>query len=184
MSRRTKLLLGVLAVVAIAVAYFVLRPAGDRVAIDLVEQLPMAKERRPNPEVFSVVDATLAGKAERAILVSQPSRIVYNFTVPNEAWLKFNLGLKEDAWKTAGDGVFFQIGVSSGPEWVELLSVVVNPYGNPNERSWQPYVLDLSQFAGENVDLVFNTRSSPPPNVSKDANGDAALWGAPRIVIR
>ncbi|MGE5833739.1 MAG: hypothetical protein ACM4AI_04615 [Acidobacteriota bacterium] len=184
MSRRTQILIGVLAVVAIAVAYFVLRPAGDRVAIDLIEQLPKAKDRKPSPDVFSVVDATLAGKAERAILVRQPSRIVYNVTVPEEAWLKFNLGLLEESWKTQGDGVFFQIGVSSGPEWVELLSVVVNPYGNASERSWQPYVLDLSQFAGETVDLVFNTRSSPPPNTGKDPNGDAALWGAPRIVIR
>jgi hypothetical protein len=184
MSRRTQILIGVLAVVAIAVAYFVLRPAGDRVAIDLIEQLPKAKDRRPSPDVFTVIDATLAGKQERAILTRQPSRIVYNVTVPDEAWLKFSLGLLEESWKTQGDGVFFQIGVSSGPEWVELFTLVVNPYGNPSDRAWQPMVLDLSQFAGENVDLVFNTRSSPPPNTGKDANGDMALWGAPRIVIR
>src|SRR5262245_31080069 len=114
MSRRTKLLIAALPVVAPAVAYSAPRPAADRVAIDLIDQLPLAKERRPAPDVFSVVDATLAGKAERAIFVSQPSRIIYNLTVPDEAWLKFSLGLKEDSWKTAGDGGFFQTGVCSG----------------------------------------------------------------------
>jgi hypothetical protein len=34
------------------------------------------------------------------------------------------------------------------------------------------------------VDLIFNTYSSPAPNTGKDSNGDAGLWGAPRIVIR
>lgn len=176
--------MGGLGLVAIVVAYLALRPAGDRIAFDLVEQLPNAKDRRPNPDVFSVVDATLAGKRERAILTKQPSRIKYNITVPDEAWLKFSLGLLEESWTTQGDGVLFQVLVVSGPENVELLSLVVNPYGNPSDRGWQPLVLDLSQFAGENVDLVFNTYASPPPNTERDRNGDAALWGAPRIVIR
>jgi hypothetical protein len=184
MTRRTKLLIGGLGVVALVVAYLALRPAGDRVAMDLVEQLPKAKDRRPAPDAFSVVDATLGGTREQAILTRQPSRIKFNLTVPDEAWLKFSLGLLEESWTVQGDGVLFQIGVSSGPEYVELLSLVVNPFGNPSDRGWQPVVLDLSQFAGENVDLIFNTYASPPPNTEKDRNGDAALWGAPRIVIR
>ena len=177
-------MIGGLGVVALAVAYFALRPAGDRVAMDLIEELPKAKDRRPSPDVFSVVDVTLNGTREQAILTRQPSRIKYNLTVPNEAWLKFSLGLLEESWTVEGDGVLFQIGVSSGPEYVELLSLVVNPYGNPSDRGWQPLVLDLSQFAGENVDLIFNTYASPPPNTEKNRTGDAALWGAPRIVIR
>jgi hypothetical protein len=184
MTRRTKLLIGGLGVVALAVAYFALRPSGDRIAMNLVEQLPMAKDRRPSADVFSVVDATLAGKREQAILTRQPSRIKYNITVPDEAWLKLSLGLLEEAWTVPGDGVFFQVLVTSGPEQTELVSMVVNPYGNPGDRGWQPLVLDLSQFAGENVDLIFNTYASAPPNTERDRNGDAALWGAPRIVIR
>jgi hypothetical protein len=182
MTRRTKLLIGGLGLVAVVVAYLALRPAGDRIAFDLVEQLPNAKDRRPDPDVFTVVDATLAGKRERAILSKRPSRIIYNITVPDEAWLKFSLGLLEESWTIPGDGVMFQVLI--GPKQEELLSLVVNPYGNPSDRGWQPLVLDLSQFAGENVDLVFNTYASPPPNTERDHNGDAALLGAPRIVIR
>src|SRR4029453_1882274 len=127
-----------------------------RVAIDLIEQLPKAKDRRPTPEGFTIVDAPLPGKREHAILPKQPSRIKYNVTVPDQAWLKISLGLLEEAWKIPGDGVLFQVGASSGPEYVELLSLVVNPYGNPSDRGWTPMVLDLSQFAGENIDLIFN----------------------------
>ena len=36
-----------------------------------------------------------------------------------------------------GDGVLFQIGVSSGPESTSCSALVVNPFGNPSDRGWQ-----------------------------------------------
>jgi hypothetical protein len=75
------------------------------------------------------------------------------------------------------------IGVSDGATFSELMSLVVNPYAIPGDRTWHPLLLDLSVFAGKTVDLVFNTYSSPPDQPI-DVRGDLPVWGEPRVVIR
>ena len=64
----------------------------------------------------------------------------------------------------------------------------MNPFGNASDKGWKEVVLDLSTYAGETVDLIFNTHSSAPPAPgtppTDDRNGDLALWGAPRIVVQ
>ena len=61
MTRSTRLLIGGLAIVAALAAWFFLRSgSSDRVAIDLMAQFPTAKLKQPSPDVFEVVDATLA----------------------------------------------------------------------------------------------------------------------------
>jgi hypothetical protein len=46
-----------------------------------------------------------------------------------------------------------------------------------------PLTVDLSSYAGEEVELVFNTRASLTGQ-PEDLRGDLALWGDPEIVIR
>ena len=58
----------------------------------------------------------------------------------------------------------------------------MNPYGNPADRKWNEVLLDLSTYAGQTVHIVFKTNSSGPGK--DDRNGDLAVWGEPRIVIR
>jgi hypothetical protein len=43
--------------------------------------------------------------------------------------------------------------------------------------------VDLSAYAGEEIDLIFNTRTSPDTQ-GDDPRNDHALWGAPEIVVR
>jgi hypothetical protein len=92
--------------------------------------------------------------------------------------------LRQDAWAVEGDGVLFQVGVSDGSEFTELFSLVVNPYANPADRNWHDLFVDLSGYAGQRVDLIFNTRAGPPDPPSDDRRGDAALWAEPKIVTR
>ena len=106
MTRSTRLLVGGLVIVAAIAAWFFLRSGGgDRVAIDLLAQFPTAKDKRPSPDVFEVVDATLAGTRRQAIFAKQASRVVWNVTIPDDAWLKVQVGLKEEAWTVKGDGL-------------------------------------------------------------------------------
>ena len=189
MTRSTRLIVGGLVLVLLVVAWFLFRSrSADNVAIDLVAQFATAKDKRPNPDVFEVVDASLAGERMKAIYAKQPSRIVYSLTVPQDAWLKVSLGLKEEAWTMQGDGVLFLIGASVGQNWSELFSLVVNPFGNPSDKGWKEITVDLSPYAGQTMDLVFNTYSSPGPSPGQppkdDRNGDMALWGNPRVVVR
>ncbi len=184
MTRQTWLLIGG-AVLALAI-WFLLSPRGEEtVAVDLVDQFDAAVQKRPTPETFSVVDATIGGERKRAILVKDPSRLVYRVTVPDDGALRFSLGIDESAWSTEGDGVLFRVLVAAGSAPEEVLNVQLNPYANSGDRGWQPLSVDLSEYSGETIDVYFNTNSSPPsrPPVD-DRRGDLALWGEPRIVVQ
>jgi hypothetical protein len=173
------------------------RAGSDRVVIDLIEEFPKAKEVRPTPGSHAVVDATVAGDTRKAILVKEPGRVKFEFAVPDHAWLKISLGMLEEAQRIEGDGVVVYInvtplGADGQPSFDaegrlvtdELLSLAVDPYGTPADRSWHDLTLDLSRYAGKRVELVLITRSSPPANPPRnDARGDSLLWGQPRIVV-
>ena len=63
-----------------------------------------------------------------------------------------------------------------------LLSLPVNPYGNPADKKWNEMLFDLSAYAGQTVHIVFKTNSSGPGK--DDRTGDLAVWGEPQVVIR
>jgi hypothetical protein len=178
----------VVAIVAIVFVIWLLRSGGERTTMDLIAEFPTATIKRPRPEVFSIVDASLAGVSHQAIFASEPSRIAWHFMVPTDAWLKLSIGMKEQGWTVPGDGVIFQIGVSNGKTYEELLRLHVDPYNVPADRQWKDITLDLSPYSGEAVDLIFNNLSSPDPPPGQppkdDRNGDMPLWGIPRIVVR
>lgn len=178
MKRLAWLTFGVVCALAVAAC-----SRGDgEVAVDLVEQFDTAREKAPTPETFEVIDATLAGDTRRAIYAKGPSRIVFTTVVPDNGELRVGLGLLEEGWAVAGDGVLFRVLLAAGGPPEEILNLIVNPYGNPNDRSWYDVTLDLSEYAGETVDLYFNTNSSGPGK--DDRNGDMAVWGAPRLISR
>lgn len=190
MQRPVKLLIAGLVIVGGVVAWMLSRPLNENLFLDLVAELPAAKERRPTPDVFTVVTATLGDETRQAIHVKQPSRVKWELTVPDNAWFAFSLGLMPEAWTVAGDGVLFRVGISDmTPDgYEELFSSTINPYANAGDRRWQHLTIDLSPYAGKRVELILNTNSSPPspPGIEprNDQAGDLALWGAPRIIIR
>jgi hypothetical protein len=174
-----------LAVVVVLAWMFFNRGGDENVAADLVADFGLAKEKRPRAETFSVADVTIGGVAKPSVLVSEPSRLVYTVTVPENGELRVSLGIQESGWAVEGDGVLFRVLVGAGGPPEEILNLVVNPFGNPSDRAWHDLSLDLSEYAGESVDLFFNTNSSPPMRPPVDnRNGDAAVWGAPRLVSR
>lgn len=179
---RNRLLLVVAAVVVIGLAGWWFFASGrENVAVDLVQQFPTARQQ-PGPDAFSVVDGTINGESKRTIFMKNVAgtRITWKITVPDNGWLKVDLGILEQGWTVPGDGVLFSIGVSDGKTYDELLSLTINPFTNASDRRWNELSLDLSQYAGETVDLIFNTRSGP----KDDRNGDFAVWGEPRITVR
>jgi hypothetical protein len=189
MKRSLWPLVGGLVLVVGLLGWYFFKRGADNVAIDLIAQFPQAKEKRPVAEKFSVVSATLHGETKQAILVEENSpeccpatRLKYQLTVPDNAWLRVGLGLKEEAWTQQGDGVLFRILVTAGSTQDVLLSMQINPFANAGDREWKEPMLDLSEYAGENVELIFLTNSSAPGK--DDRNGDLALWGAPRIIVK
>jgi hypothetical protein len=158
--------------------FTVARPA---IHLDLVDHLPNAAQQRPTPETFRVVDVSIAGETKRSIYVTEQSRLIFEETLPKGAWLRVSLGVREEAWDREGAGVLFMVGVSHDGRYQELVSLIVNPAANPADRQWLPVLLDLSPWAGEQVELILNTRESYP---GAGAANHLAVWGAPAIVTR
>jgi hypothetical protein len=170
-----RLVAGGLAVLALVTGWLLLGSTGERLAIDLVDELAGAKQV---PGDYDVVDLELAGQTRRAITIRDFGRTIWTVTVPDDAWLRVSIGQETAAWTTEGDGVIFMIGVSDQVQYDDLLTFVVNPFHNPADRVWHDLVLDLSHYAGQSVDLIFNVRSRA------NELGDLPAWGAPRIVTR
>lgn len=179
-----------LVIIMISTLAFTAGCRSERVVVDLIETFPSARQQ-PGPDVFEIIQAKINDDTRPAILVKAPSRITWKVEVPSNGWLKAGAALREDAWKTPGDGVMFEVRITytkSGQMANEqLTSMVVNPYGNPADRAWRDVSIDLSEHAGTAVELIFNTRSSWSPQggaAKDDQAGDLALWGAPRITAR
>jgi hypothetical protein len=179
MRRQWWVLTGAL-IVGGLVTWLALRPVDADLLVDLVTDLPAAKERRPSPDAFTVVDAALGDRTLRSILVTDPSRLVYSVRVPHRALLRVSLALAESSWTTEGDGVLFRILVSDAEDQREVFRRVVAPFTTPADRGWQDVEVDLARYGDRTIEVTFNTNASLPGQ--DDRRGDLALWGAPRIV--
>lgn len=179
---RNRAVLAAIVIVVVIVAGWWLFHRGGAQRVDLLEQFDKAA-KEPAGAQFSVVDATLAGETKKAIFAPPNGRIKFHVRIPDDGWLKVSLGMKPESWDKEGDGVYFFAGVSDGRAFEQLFTQTVNPYKNPSERRWIPVTVDLSAYAGEDMDVIFNTRASGPGG-SGDSRNDLPLWGAPEIVRR
>lgn len=172
----------VLALVLVAAGWWLFRRGGSAPAVQLI---PMFDSAVKGPEAgpFQVIDAELNGETRQAIYTVTPSRIIYKVQIPDDAWLKVAVGTKPESWTQEGDGVLFFFGVSDGRTFDPLFTQHVNPFSNPGDRKWIEVWVDLGAYAGEEVELIFNTRSSPEGK-GDDPRNDHALWGAPELVVR
>jgi hypothetical protein len=155
---------------------------GSAERIDLLTRFDSAL-KDPAGAKYSIVDATLAGDTKKAILAPPNGRLTFKVRVPEDGWLKFSLGLQPEAWTKEGNGVYFFGGVSDGRAFEKLFEQTLNPFKNPSERRWIPVMLDLSAYAGEDMEVILNTRSSGA-SLPPDDRNDLPLWGAPEIVRR
>ena len=174
----------VVVVLVLVLGWYLLRRSGGAGAVDLLAQFDQA-EKRPPTETFPIVEATLANETKRAIAApgGSGSRITWKVRVPDDGWLRVNLGLKAEAWQKPGDGVLFMVIVSDGKASDQLFTQHVDPFNNAADRRWIPVTVDLSAYGGEQVDLIFNTYASMP-KVPVSMDNDMPLWGTPEIVIR
>lgn len=174
----------VVVVLVLILGWYMLRRSGSAGAINLLTQFDQA-EKRPDPSKFTVEDVTLGSETKRAVAPpgGPGTRIIWKVRVPDDGWLRVNLGLKTDAWQKPGDGVLFMVLVSDGKASDQLFTQHVDPFNNPADRHWIPIMVDLSAYGGEQVDLIFNTYTNDP-KAPFNPDNDLPLWGAPEIVIR
>ena len=178
--KNSRAVLTAVVILLVAVAgWFVFRRGGAE-QVDLLTQYEQAQKKGGD---FTVADVTLDGVTKKAIAAPPNSRITFHVRVPDDGWLRVSLGLKPEAWTVEGNGVHFYAGVSDGRVFEPLFTQTVNPFANASERRWIPVMVDLSAYAGEEMDIILNTVTSGP-GVAPDDRGDMPLWGAPELVRR
>ncbi len=185
--KRSTLIVVAVVILAVALFYFWQRRRGEQVEVDLLVQFPTA-EKRSSVDVaqaFSVGQQTINGETRQSIYMHPTSRLTFSrVLIPDDARLQGWIAVKEEAWTAKeSDGVLFRFAVSDGRLYDELLNQHVDPAQNANDRRWVPIDVDLSAYAGQQVDLIFNTNSSVPGR-GDNAAYDFAVWGAPAIAIR
>lgn len=179
--KENRAVLTAVVILVVALAGWWLFRRGNSEQIDLIALYGQAT--KIPADGYSVGDVTLAGDTKRAISAPPNGRLIWKVRIPEDGWLKVSLGLKPEAWDKEGNGVYFFVGVSNGRTFEQLFTQVVNPYLNEPERKWIPVTVDLSAYAGEEMQVIFNTRESPP-KAPPDARNDLPVWGAPEIVSR
>jgi len=174
----------VLVVVVLLLGWYLIRRSSNSGAIDLLDRFDQAT-KKPDSATFPVIEATLGKETKKAIAPPgvAGTRLIWKVRVPDDGWLRVNLGLKPEAWEKPGDGVLFMVLVSDGKASDQLFNQHVDPFNKPADRRWIPVMVDLSAYGGEQVDLIFNTYASLPA-VPGNTDNDLPLWGAPEIVIR
>ena len=150
---------------------------GSGVTVDLLSEFPQAKKQGGE---FAIADASLGGDSKQAISAPPNGRLTFHVRVPDDGWLRVSLGMKPESWDKDGNGVLFFAGVSDGHSFERLFEQVLNPHANASERRWIPVAVDLSAYAGEEMDIILNTRASPG-GAPEDTRNDLPLWGAPTI---
>ena len=181
MKMNRAVLTAVVIILVAAAGWWVFR-RGSAERIDLLTHFDSAV-KQPAEATFTIVDATLAGEAKKAILAPANGRVKFKVKVPEDGWLKVSLGLQPEAWEKEGNGVYFFAGVSDGRAFEKLFEQTLNPFKNPSERRWISVMVDLSAYAGEDMEIILNTRPSGGGQPPDDRN-DLPLWGAPEIVRR
>jgi hypothetical protein len=182
MKGNRAVLTAVVLLVLIVAGWWLFKRSHRGPSIDLIATFASA-EKKPAGGTFDVVDADLNGGKKRAIFTVPPSRIIWKVRVPDDGWLMLSLGMKPESWDKEGDGVLFRIGVSDGHTFEDLLTQHIDPFHNKADRRWIPVAVDLSAYAGEEVQVIFNTNVSVPGKPD-DASNDTALFASPEIVVR
>jgi len=182
MKGNRAVLTAVVVLVLIIAGWWLFKRKAGGEPIDLIAVFPNAEKRPPNG-TFEVLEVDLNGDKKRAIFTVPATRITWKMKIPDDAWLKVSLATKPETWEKEGDGVLFRIGVSDGRAFEDLITQHVDPYNNKGDRRWIPLNVDLSAYAGENVEVILNTNTSPKGK-GDDRRNDTALWGAPEIVVR
>ena len=160
------------------------RLARMETAYDFVARLGEADRTYP-PAPGESIEAkvwTILGEEKRVLYqhpaLSGSSWLAYIIEVGKGSVLSFDMATDPASWEQPGDGVTFAVYLVSDHGTEQIFSTYIDPKGDPESRRWHPYALELSEYAGQTVSIIFETGAGP----TRDHRYDWAGWGAPRLL--
>ncbi len=151
---------------------------------DFLAKLPFLSDYRDSGPQYARYDYLLIGDELRDILFQHSnSRVTYDKVyIQPTSTLQFGLGMDPVVWSPdKGDGAEYNIYVRRLDEPNRLYMVFqkyIDPKNNIQDRHWFDERLDLSQFSGQVVDIIFETLPGPAGNADFDWGG----WSMPMLV--
>jgi len=117
-----------------------------------------------------------------APISSAESYIRYNnVSIPPNSKLRFGIAMDPATWyREGGDGAEFKIYIEYDGTIDEVLSELLDPKNNIEERKWNDYEIDLTAYGGKNVNIIFALNPGP----ADDIYDDWAYWSAPKIYVK
>ncbi|MCJ7537380.1 MAG: hypothetical protein MUO57_17780, partial [Anaerolineales bacterium] len=61
----------------------------------------------------------------------------------------------------------------------QVFSTYIDPKNDEFDRRWHPYTVDLNEYAGQEVSIIFETDTGP----AGDYRYDWAGWGELRLLV-
>lgn len=161
------------------------RLANMEVAYYFVDQLDNAERSLPAPE-GEMVEAQVwtIGSESQQVLFQHPalagtSRISFPLQVEPGARLAFDAATAPDSWERPGDGVSFAVHIDPGNGPQRVFSAYIDPKKDEFDRRWHSYTVDLNDYSGQDVLIVFETGTGP----AGDYRYDWAGWGDLRLLV-
>ena len=160
--------------------------ASQPVRIDLLSLLSTAEKKPPtrDPKVVAVQDVDVDGGRKPAVIVPQPSRIVWTVRIPRRAVLTARIGMLPDrSGKYDGDASF-RFGVSGGRLYEKLFERTLNPRDEAADRVMIPVSVDLGAYAGWQWSLFYRPSETSWGLVfSVDHSGSSVtpVWVQPTV---
>lgn len=119
----------------------------------------------------------------RNVLFEHPTNsVTYTVNLADNSELRFGIGMDPSVWSPdKGDGVGFNIYISQKDMpgvWRRVFYQYLDPKNNPDDRHWKDFSVDLHQYSGQDVKIIFET--DPGPNGNSDY--DWAGWSEPVII--
>ena len=137
-------------------------------------------------QTWSLVDPISGQEDVRSVLFQHPPEsgrtdIIYTVDVPESGALRFAIAMSPEVWAPwMGDGASFQI-YASNPRRLDAQFIFVryvNPKLSPTDRRWRNFLVDLSPWAGQTINLTFITEAGP----AGDWGFDWAGWAGMEVV--
>ena len=152
---------------------------GQLAAFDFAQKFYLADPPPDDLDTARVMRTRIDGSWQDVLFQHPPSQLTYPVLIGPGSILSFGFGLDPEVWsEDKGDGVQFEVTLSSDAGGEVLFSSYIDPKTNFEERRNYYENIDLSQYAGQAVEITFAT--SPGPN--NHTAFDWAYWIAPVLV--
>lgn len=155
-----------------------LSPKGPDVVYDFVENFSHDTITSPKNTSIYRTSFVIYYDARGVIFQHPDSKLVYYVYIPYNSYLDFSIALDPAVWEISeGDGVEFIISIDKNGSVSEAFSKYIDPKNEVADRKWLDFSIDLRDFWGDAVQIIFETQSGPQQNDTFDWAG----WGEPRI---